>query len=62
MECSSRSKRYTLSETETFVYNEIRKSFTNEGIMQPLYYYRAFDQNQVDLVLIKDSTLSCIEI
>lgn len=47
---------------ETFVYNEIRKSFTNEGIMQPLYYYRDSDQNEVDLVLIKDGTLSCIEI
>lgn len=62
MEYSPRSKRYTLSETETFVYNGIQISFTNERIMQPLYYYRDFDQNEIDLVLIKGSTLSCIEI
>lgn len=47
---------------ETFIFNEIRKSFINDGIMQQLYYYRDKDQNEVDLILIKDGVLSCIEI
>ena len=47
---------------ETFIFNEIRKSYMNSGISQELYYYRDKDQNEVDLVLVKDGTLSCIEI
>ena len=47
---------------ETFVFNEIRKSFINFGIMQDLYYYRDTDQNEIDLVLIKDASISLIEI
>lgn len=33
----------------------------NEGITQPMYYYRDNDQNEVDLVLIKDGTMTLIE-
>lgn len=47
---------------ETFVFNEIRKSFINAGIKQELFYYRDFDQNEVDLILLRDGVLSCIEI
>lgn len=47
---------------ETFVVNEIRKTYINAGIMQPLYYYRDTSQNEVDLILIQSGTLSCIEI
>ena len=47
---------------ETFVFNEIRKSFMNFGLMQQLYYYRDSDQNEIDLVLIKNATISLIEI
>lgn len=47
---------------ETFIFNEIRKSFVNSGINQEFYYYRDCDQNEVDLILVKDGTLSCIEI
>ena len=47
---------------ETFVFNEIRKSFMNFGLMQELYYYRDSDQNEIDLVLIKNATISLIEI
>lgn len=47
---------------ETFVFNEIRKSFMNEGLMQQLYYYRDSDQNEIDLVLVKDASMSLIEI
>ena len=47
---------------ETFVFNEIRKSFMNEGLMQQLYYYRDSDQNEIDLILVKDASISLIEI
>lgn len=47
---------------ETFIINEIRKSYINAGISQELNYYRDNNQNEIDLVLLKDGTLSCIEI
>lgn len=47
---------------ETFIFNEIRKSYTNSGLLQQLYYYRDTDQNEVDLILVKDGALSCVEI
>ncbi len=47
---------------ETFVFNEIKKSFMNEGLMQQLYYYRDSEQNEIDLVLVKDASISLIEI
>lgn len=47
---------------ETFIFNEIRKSYMNAGQMQSLYYYRDTDQNEVDLILLKNGSLSCIEI
>lgn len=47
---------------ETFIFNEIRKSYRNDGLMQQFYYYRDSSQNEVDLILLKDGTLSCIEI
>ena len=47
---------------ETFIFNEIRKSYLNNGLMQELYYYRDSDQNEVDLILLKNGTLSCVEI
>lgn len=47
---------------ETFIFNEIRKSYMNACISQEYYYYRDADQNEVDLILIRDGSLSCIEI
>ena len=47
---------------ETFIFNEIRKSYMGAGISQEYYYYRDADQNKVDLILVKDGSLSCIEI
>lgn len=47
---------------ETFVINEIRKTYINAGLSQELYYYRDNNQNEIDLVLLRDGTLSCIEI
>lgn len=47
---------------ETFVINEIRKSFINFGIKQSLYYYRDTDQNEIDLVFIRNGVIYCIEV
>lgn len=47
---------------ETFIFNEIRKSYMNDGQMQQLYYYRDSEQNEVDLILLKNGVLSCVEI
>ena len=47
---------------ETFIFNEIRKSYINNGENQSLYYYRDADQNEIDFVLLRDGSLSCIEI
>ncbi len=47
---------------ETFIFNEIRKSYMNNGEMQTLYYYRDSDQNEIDFVLLRNGILSCIEI
>ena len=46
---------------ETFAMNEIRKSFRNEGINQNLFYYRDNNQNEIDLVYIRDGALFRIE-
>jgi len=47
---------------ETFIFNEIRKSYMNNGEMQSLYYYRDREQNEVDFVLLREGKLSCVEI
>ena len=41
--------------------NEIRKSYMNNGIDQPIYYYRDSQQNEVDLVIPKNGVLKLIE-
>ena len=47
---------------ETFIMNEIRKSFINNKIPFPGYYYRDNKQNEIDLVLLFEGQLSLIEI
>lgn len=47
---------------ETFIYNEIRKSYIESGINQKFYYYRDAEQNEIDMVLLRGGKLSCIEI
>ena len=46
---------------ETYMANEIRKSYMNNGIDQPIYYYRDSQQNEVDLVIPKNGVLKLIE-
>ena len=47
---------------ETFIFNEIRKSYINNGEMQPLYYYRDNQQEEIDFILLRKGKISCIEI
>ena len=46
---------------ETFVVNEIRKSYENAGDKTKFFYYRDYSQNEVDLVFIKSGKMHCFE-
>ena len=46
---------------ETWIANEIRKSYINFGHEQPLGYYRDNSQNEIDLVILRDGKLTLIE-
>lgn len=46
---------------ETFVINEIRKSYDNNGEKISFYYYRDYNQNEVDLVYIRSGAIYCVE-
>jgi len=48
---------------ETFVVNEIIKSYANKGILDlPLYFYRDRDGNEIDLLIEDGGTLYPIEV
>ena len=47
---------------ETFIINEIRKTYLNDGEETKLYYYRDSYQKEVDLVLVKSGSIHAIEI
>lgn len=47
---------------ESFVVSEIIKSFTNNGIKPPLYFYRDTNQKEIDLIIEYDRTIYPIEI
>ena len=47
---------------ETYVVNEICKSFKNNAVNAGFFYYRDKDWNEIDLVVLKDGTLYPVEI
>ena len=47
---------------ETYVMNEIRKSYLNNGLQFHGTYYRDSNQNEIDLVLLENAKLHLIEI
>ncbi|PJG83295.1 ATP-binding protein [Caviibacterium pharyngocola] len=47
---------------ETFVVSEIIKSFYNNGIEPPIYFYRDTNQKEIDLLIEYDRTLYPVEI
>ena len=47
---------------ETWVYNQLARSYTNAGLQPPLYYYRDNNGAEVDFLLIRDGTLLPVEV
>ena len=46
---------------ETYIINEIIKSFRNTGKKAKFYYYRDYDQKEIDLVVLHEGKLNLIE-
>lgn len=46
---------------ETYIINEIRKSYRNQGLRENFYYYRDSNRNEIDLVLLDEGKLHFIE-
>ena len=47
---------------ETYAINEIRRSHLNAGITVDYYYYRDNNQNEIDLVYIRDGEIHMVEV
>lgn len=47
---------------ETYVVSEIVKSYQNQGLQAPIFYYRDKDRNEIDLIIEQNNTLYPIEI
>lgn len=47
--------------TETYMVNEIIKSYRNNRMASPCYYYRDSNGNEVDLVMVRDGKISLAE-
>ena len=46
---------------ETYIHNEIRKSYLNNNMDFNMYYYRDNNQNEIDFIILKDGNLLLIE-
>ena len=46
---------------ETYIVNEIRKSFRNNGLQDRFFFYRDNNQNEIDLVYVDQGTLHFVE-
>lgn len=46
---------------ETYIVNEIRKSYLNNGKIANFYYYRDSNQNEIDLIILYDGELTLVE-
>lgn len=46
---------------ETWIFYELLKSFLHNGLRAPFYYYRDKDLKEIDLLIIKDSTIYRLE-
>lgn len=46
---------------ETYVVNEIKKSYRNNGIKENFYYYRDNNQNEIDLIILENGMLHFVE-
>lgn len=46
---------------ETFIFNEILKSYWHNGKRKPLYYFRDKDKKEIDLLILKDQEIYPLE-
>ena len=46
---------------ETYIVNEIKKSYRNNGVRDNFYYYRDNNQNEIDLVILDEGILHFVE-
>lgn len=46
---------------ETYIINEIRKSFLNNGLDANFYYYRDNNMNEIDLIILREGKLHRVE-
>ena len=46
---------------ETYIVNEIKKSYRNNGIRDNFYYYRDNNHNEIDLIIIDNGELHFVE-
>ena len=46
---------------ETYIVNEIKKSYRNNGLKENFYYYRDNNQNEIDLIILENGTLHYVE-
>ena len=46
---------------ETFIVNELKKSFRNNNKRENFFYYRDNNQNEIDLIILENATLHLIE-
>lgn len=46
---------------ETYVFNEIVKSYKNNGLRPNFYYYRDIDQREIDIVILENGVLHFVE-
>ncbi len=56
------ASRFSGAFMETFVINEIRKSYLNNNKEFDAYYYRDNNQNEIDLIILENAQLTLIEI
>lgn len=46
---------------ETYIVNAIRKTYLNNGRNPNFFYYRDSNQNEIDLIILEDGQLHCVE-
>ena len=46
---------------ETYIVNEIRKNYRNNGVKDNFYYYRDNNQNEIDLIVLDGGLMHLIE-
>jgi len=46
---------------ETYIHNEIRKSFSNHSEEVQMFFYRDNNQNEIDFIILKDGNLYLVE-